>query len=314
MTQQPTSRLAPSPTGALHLGNARTFLVNWAMARQRGWRLHMRIEDLDGPRIKAGAAAHMIDTLRWLGLDWDGNELVQSDDLTPYTDALRKLCSDGSTFRCELSRTAISNAASAPQEGAHETAFAPTLRPNDAGEPFAFDDAKANIRFLVPEGTVSINDGFCGSSEHDVAAVPGDFVIWTRRGTPAYQLAVVVDDARQGVTDVVRGDDLLPSAARQLLLARSLDLPAQNWWHLPLVLGEDGHRLAKRHGDTRIATYRELGVRPQRLLGLLAMWCGLTDQLEELTITEVLDQFDLDQMPRGPITLTRKDDQWLRSE
>ncbi|MCH2148428.1 MAG: glutamate--tRNA ligase family protein [Phycisphaerales bacterium] len=313
MPLQPTSRLAPSPTGALHLGNARTFLVNWAMARQRGWRLLMRIEDLDGPRIKSDAAAQTIDTLRWLGLDWDDDVLVQSDDLSPYINAAESLCAAGSAFHCNLSRAEISAAASAPQQGVHETTFARHLRPAHAGEPCAFDEATANIRFLVPETTLSIEDGFCGTTQHDVAGCPGDFVIWTRRGCPAYQLAVVVDDARQGVTDVVRGDDLLASAARQELLARALDLPSPHWWHLPLVLGEDGHRLAKRHGDTRIDTYRTLGVPPERLLGLLACWCGLTERPQELTIAEVLERFDLDRLPRVPVTMTGEDDRWLRS-
>ena len=273
----------------------------------------MRIEDLDGPRIKSDAAVQTIDTLRWLGLDWDDDVLVQSDDLSPYINAAESLCAAGSAFHCNLSRAEISAAASAPQQGVHETTFARHLRPAHAGEPCAFDEATANIRFLVPEITLSIEDGFCGTTQHDVAGCPGDFVIWTRRGCPAYQLAVVVDDARQGVTDVVRGDDLLASAARQELLARALDLPSPHSWHLPLVLGEDGHRLAKRHGDTRIDTYRTLGVPPERLLGLLACWCGLTERPQELTIAEVLERFDLDRLPRVPVTMTGEDDRWLRS-
>ena len=307
----PTSRLAPSPTGALHLGNARTFLVNWAMARQRNWNLVMRLEDLDGPRIKQDAAATTLDTLRWLGLDWDGEVLVQSDDLKPYRDAVEGLCRQGLAYACDLSRADISQAASAPHENEHETAFPQSLRPETAGQPCRLDPQESNIRFLTTGSPIEVEDGFCGPSMHDVSALPGDFVIWTRRGTPSYQLAVIVDDARQGVTDVVRGDDLLASAARQTMLAHALDLPVPDWWHLPLVLGPDGHRLAKRHGDTRLTHYRQQGVRPERVLGLLATWCGLTEEPMELNISDVLDAFDLKRIPTDPITMTHEEEQWL---
>jgi glutamyl-tRNA synthetase len=307
----PTSRLAPSPTGALHLGNARTFLINWAMARQRNWNLVMRLEDLDGPRIKQDAATDTLETLRWLGLDWDGEVLVQSDDLDPYQQAVETLCAKGLAYACDLSRAEIAEAASAPHSTDHETAFPASLRPDTAGESCRFDPSDSNIRFLTTGPPIDIVDGFRGTSTHDVATLPGDFVIWTRRGTPSYQLAVIVDDARQGVTDVVRGDDLLASAARQTMLAEALDLPVPNWWHVPLVLGPDGHRLAKRHGDTRLTQYRQRGVRPERVLGLLATWCGLTEQPVELNITDVLEAFEPDRIPDDPITMTHEDEQWL---
>jgi glutamyl-tRNA synthetase len=142
-------------------------------------------------------------------------------------------------------------------------------------------------------------------------------VIWTRRGQPSYQLAVVVDDHRQGVTQVVRGDDLLDSAARQILLYRLLAFgPEPTYTHLPLVLGTDGRRLAKRHGDTRIDHYRESGVPARAVIGLLAAWCGLipAGQPEPMTAPEFADRFDLTNMPPGPVTFTPEDDQWLRSQ
>ena len=307
----PTSRLAPSPTGALHLGNARTFFINWAMARQSNWNLVMRLEDLDGPRVKQDAAKSTLDTLHWLGLDWDGEVLVQSDDLEPYRESVERLCRLGRAYTCDLSRAEINQAASAPHSTEHETAFPPALRPETAGQPCPFDPEDANIRFLTSGPPIEIHDGYCGHSKHDVATVPGDFVIWTRRGTPSYQLAVIIDDARQGVTDVVRGDDLLSSAARQTLLGQALDLPIPNWWHVPLVLGPDGHRLAKRHGDTRLTHYRERGVRPERILGLLAHWCGLTEERCELNIHDVLPAFDPQLIPREPITMTTEEERWL---
>lgn len=310
----PTSRLAPSPTGSLHLGNARTFLVNWALARSRGWKLLMRMEDLDGPRIKAGAAEETLDLLSWLGLDWDEEVLTQSDDLRPYREVMVELCSKGLAFPCQLSRSEIESAASAPQEGARDTAYPSRLRPGTAGTPVPFEDDGSNYRFLVPEGELEIVDQFAPHRRFDIATSTGDFVVWTKRGTPAYQLSVVVDDLRQGVTDVVRGDDLLESAARQALLYNALGCDAPRWWHLPLVRGEDGHRLAKRHGDTRLTRYREQGTTPDRIIGLAACWCGFIEEPREMNSSMFLECFDLDRLDREPVTMQPGDDQWLCSD
>lgn len=308
-----TSRLAPSPTGALHLGNARTFLVNWALARTRGWRIVLRMEDLDGPRIKPGAETETSELLAWMGLDWAGPPLTQSDDLSPYREAMQHLCGTGQVFPCALSRGEIRSASSAPQEGATDSAYPTSLRPGNAGSSIAFLEEDHNYRFLVPDTTVVINDQFAGNHAFDLAGTTGDFVTWTRRATPAYQLSVVVDDIRQDVTDVVRGDDLLESAARQTLIYNALGHPPPRWWHLPLVLGPDGHRLAKRHGDTRLSAFRRLGMTAPRLIGLLATWCGCSPPLQEMTMAEFLDAFDLDHIPRDPITFTEQEYAWLVS-
>jgi glutamyl-tRNA synthetase len=307
------TRLAPSPTGALHLGNARTFLVNWALARRQGGRILLRIEDLDGPRIKPGAAAATIDTLRWLGLDWDAGPFTQSDDLDPYRAAMRALASQGLAYPSDLSRSDIQAAASAPQEGSHEIPFPASLRP--AISPRSFDQEDTNWRFATPDATVTFNDAFAGPQTQRPAQVIGDFILWTKRAAPAYQLAVVVDDARQGITQVVRGDDLLDSAGRQLLLYRALGLtPEPAYTHLPLVRGQDGKRLAKRHGDTRLEHYRAQGVRPERIVGLLAAWSGLLprDAPEEMTPARFLSGLDLSRMSRDATVFTPEDDAWLR--
>ena len=244
------TRLAPSPTGSLHLGNARTFLVNWALARRRGWRILLRIEDLDGPRVKPEAVDGVRRTLEWLGLDWDEGPVVQSDDLEPYREAMRRLAAEGKAFPCALTRGQIAAAASAPQEGSHELVYPGSLRPRSWER--AFTDAETNWRFLVPDAPVSFDDAFAGPQSFDLSKTIGDFIVWTKRGMPAYQLAVVVDDHRQGITEVVRGDDLLESGARQRALYRALGYaPEPRLWHLPLVVGPDGKRLAKRHGDSR---------------------------------------------------------------
>jgi glutamyl-tRNA synthetase len=307
------SRLAPSPTGALHLGHARTFLINWALARRSGWRLLMRIEDLDGPRIKPEAARQALDDLAWLGLDHDGPVLRQSDDLEPYRRAMRLLTEHGRVYACSLSRKQIEQAASAPHADEHELRFPPELRPSGAAER-RFDREDTNYRFLLTDEAVPLDDAFTGPSIHRPFDEVGDFVVWTRRGVPAYQLAVVVDDARQGVSEVVRGDDLLPSAARQTLLYRALDLTPPRFWHLPLVVGPDGRRLAKRHGDTRLETYRRAGVRPERVIGLLAAWSGVTGEPGEMAAADFRDRFILDRLPRTPITFTADDHEWLLAD
>lgn len=337
------TRLAPSPTGALHLGNARTFLLTWAIARQRGWKLILRIEDLDTPRVKAESVRSILETFEWLGIDWDGSEgarsalgegvLVQSEDLGPYVAAMRVLARSGLAYPCELSRAQIESAASAPQEGAHEIAFPRSLRPADARTPREFAPAGAagsadtltNWRFVLPDdpggrgSTVEFVDHFAGAQKIDPAASVGDFILWTKRGQPSYQLAVVVDDQRQHVTDVIRGNDLLDSAARQVLLMRALGYErVPEYWHLPLVVGEDGRRLAKRHGDTRVEAYRARGVPPEAVIGLIACWSGVGGEQEGharepmcMNAGEFLARLDCAKVPRTNTTFTQRDDQWL---
>jgi glutamyl-tRNA synthetase len=309
------TRLAPSPTGALHLGNARTFLVNWALARQRGWRILLRIEDLDTPRIKRGVVDLTIDLLAWLGMDWDEGPVLQSTDPAPHRAAMERLASEAKAYPCDLTRSQIEAAASAPQEGSHETAFPASLRPGVF--PRVFSDDAPSWRFVTPTGDVVVEDEFAGRHAFDVSRIVGDFVVWTRRdpgraGQPAYQLGVVVDDHRQGVTHVVRGDDLLDSAARQLLLYRALGFrPEPTYLHLPLVRGADGRRLAKRHGDTRLDTYRAMGVKPERIVGLVAWWSGVLPKRASLSAGEFRAALRLDRIPREAIIFTPEDHAWL---
>lgn len=320
-----TTRLAPSPTGALHLGNARTFLVNWAMARTRGWRIVLRIEDLDGPRIKPGAIEQTVDLLRWLGMDWDEGPIVQSKDYEPSVKAMRRLAAAGMVYPSDATRSeGLSEgqdaSLSAPQEGVREAHHGADQRPAEAPREFA--EVQRAWRFITPAGPVEVDDAFCGKQIVNPSESVGDFVVWTKRGTPAYQLAVVVDDARQGVTEVVRGDDLLDSAGRQMLLYEALrkagHLGAEDatprYWHLPLVRGADGRRLAKRHGDTRLDTYRAKGVRAERVIGLVGAWCGpdpANAPRREMSAEEFRRGLDLSTMCRGAITFTPEDDAWL---
>lgn len=324
------TRLAPSPTGALHLGNARTFLVNWLLARQSGWRIVLRVEDLDGPRVKTGADRQAIEDLGWLGLDWDDGPIYQSQRIDGYADAIDALLASGRAYPCVCSRREVEVAASAPHADDGATVYPGTCRGRfrSVAEARQAAGREPALRFAVPPGVVHFLDSVSGAHAMDVSARLGDFVIakppvgntaGESRWTPAYQLAVVVDDAAMGVTDVVRGNDLLDSTPRQLLLYRALGLAERvpRYYHLPLVVGADGRRLAKRHGDTRLSYYRDLGVPPARVLALLARWCGVELPQDcggaRGVLVMLSERFRLESVPKDNIIFTIADDTWLRS-
>ncbi len=300
------TRLAPSPTGALHLGNARTFLVDWLMARQAGWKVILRIEDIDSPRIKPGSDQQAIEDLQWLGIDWDEGPIYQSQRMDLYRAALRRLCDGGHCYYCTCTRKDIEQAASAPHASDGAVIYPGTCRSRqDTCEP-----PRAAVRFKVSDEVLALEDAFAGRRSFDMERELGDFVVRKNDGTPAYHLAVVVDDIEMGVTQVVRGDDLLDSAPRQMLLYRALGrtemIPV--YWHLPLVVGPDGRRLAKRHGDTRLANYRERGISAGRILELLAEWCGIEPTRPIRTAGDLLGCFDVRKVSKQPIIFTAADD------
>lgn len=267
------TRLAPSLTGSLHLGHARTFLLTWALARHEGWAVRMRLEDLDRTRLRGDLAEETLAVLGWLGIEWDGPPRVQCRDLARFEEAMSSLAAQDRAFASPLSRRAIREAASAPHaDDGGELRFDPRLRP-PPGDAWRFAERHASYRFRTDAGAVEFIDQLAGPQRFDPAAECGDFAVWTREGVPSYQLAVVVDDALEGVTEVVRGDDLLASTARQILLQRALGLPSPRWWHLPLVGDAAGTRLAKRDGALAIASLRDRGVDAASIRGLIAFWC-----------------------------------------
>lgn len=292
-------RLAPSPTGALHLGNARTFMIAWLRARSCGGRVIFRMEDLDHPRDKPGAARAAVEDLRWLGFDWD-ETYVQSERKAFYHAALQSLIEKGIVYPCTCSRADVEHAQSAPHAG-EQLHYPGTCR----GRYASWSEAAAAIaprtpcwRFRVPEGSfVAFDDVFAGHFAQDVPRTLGDFPVARDEFGAGYTLAVVVDDAAMGVTEVVRGDDLLAATPAQILLQRALGLPTPAYCHVPLVVGPDGRRLAKRHGDTRIVSYRAAGVRPERLIGALAASCGWAEAGESLALADLLPRFTLATIP-----------------
>lgn len=299
------SRLAPSPTGALHVGNARTFLINWLHVRAAGGTLLLRIDDLDGPRVKQGAATAALEDLRWLGLDWDeaAGVLVQSERAAVYDEAAARLVAAGAAYPCVCTRSEVESAASAPH-GPEGPRYPGTCRGRwrTTEEAARATGRPAALRFVVPPGRIAFRDLLFGPQESDPSEETGDFVIRKSNGTAAYQLATVVDDAASGVDLVIRGADLLASTARQILLQRALGLPTPAHLHLPLVVGPDGRRLAKRHGDTSIRTLRATGWTALRIVGWLAASAGLAAAGEEVAPAGLLSRYDAAKLSVEPVT------------
>ena len=263
----------------------------------------LRIEDIDSPRVKPGAADEAIDDLCWLGLDWDQGPVIQSQRLPEYEAALSVLQRQERVYPCTCSRKDIERAASAP----HLDHEGPPYPGTCAGRTVADAETLASRpyawRFRADGESRRFVDGFRGPVEI-AQAHGGDFVVWKSAGTPAYQLAVVVDDAAMGITEVVRGDDLIPSTGRQLQLFRALGWQPPQFIHVPLVVGPDGRRLAKRHGDTRLSALRRAGVKAEALLGLLAWSCGWLERIEPIGVRDLLPLCRLDAIPRQPFVLT----------
>lgn len=295
-------RFAPSPTGPIHLGTARTALAAWLAARASSGVLVMRVEDLDAPRVRPGALEQMLDDLRWLGLDWDEGPDVggpvgpyeQSRRLDRYEAAVTTLERGGHLFACTCSRKEIETIASAPH-GEDGPIYPGTCR----GGP-THPERPAALRFRF-EHAQSFSDAVHGEVAEGLGA--GDFVVRRADGVFSYQLAVVVDDLAMQITEVVRGDDLLASTPRQLALISALGGVAPRYAHVPLVLGPDGQRLAKRHGAVTVAEQRAAGVIPEALVGRLAHTLGLLDRDEPVAARELVRDFSLARISRAPVVM-----------
>jgi glutamyl-tRNA synthetase len=301
-------RYAPSPTGPLHLGNLRTALLAWCFARSGSGRFLLRIEDLDRQRSRPEHEAAMLADLARLGIDWDGAPARQSEQLERHRAAFEALRSSGRTYRCWCTRAEIREAAQAPHRqpgapGAGEGFYPGTCRALPARERAARERAgrPAAWRLDARAERVAFEDRLSGAA----AAVVDDFVLWRgdplgTGGGPAYNLAVVVDDAAAGIGEVVRGDDLLETTPRQVLLARLLGLPVPRYAHVPLVLGADGQRLAKRHGSVTLDQRLALGESIATVVGWMASSVGLASPGSALSAGELLNTFDPAQLRREP--------------
>ncbi len=325
MSPPVVGRLAPSPTGALHLGNARSFLLAWLSVRQQGGKLLLRIEDIDSPRVKPWATQATLDDLRWLGIDWDagpdtpaatnnagiGLAYVQTQRMERYSQVLRPLIEDQVVYPCVCSRSEVAQAASAPHETLLRALEGPIYPGTCRDKPIDTSaDGKVERfawRWKFHPGEAVWQDGLRGTMSARPDQQLGDFVIARGDNTPAYQLAVVVDDHDMQVSEVVRGDDLLCSTYRQLAIIEHLDWPRPNYYHVPLMVGPDGRRLAKRHGDTRLSTYRQQGVTAERLIGFLAWTLNLQSQPNPIQASELIGRLDWKKLSTEP-TVFREDE------
>ncbi|MFD6896186.1 tRNA glutamyl-Q(34) synthetase GluQRS [Rhodococcus sp. NPDC060086] len=287
-------RFAPSPSGDLHLGNLRTAVLAWLFARSTQRRFLVRVEDLD--RVRPGAERSQLADLAALGLDWDGEVVHQSRRQHLYDAAIERLSRAGLTYECYCTRREIQQAASAPHAPAG--AYPGTCRALTDAERTAKRDSgrPPAIRLRSKEAYYTIHDVLHG----DFTGIVDDLVLRRGDGTPAYNLAVVVDDAAQGIDQVVRGDDLLASAPRQGYLASLLGLPIPFYAHVPLALNVEGKRLAKRDGAVTLADRVELGETPADVLATIAASLNLADPGEPVTLSLLLDRWNPQRLPRDP--------------
>ena len=273
-------RIAPSPTGYLHLGHAATFWTAYERAREHGGTLVFRNEDLDPQRCRAEFARAMFEDLRWYGIEWqEGPDVggpygpyAQSERREFYLAAWRRLLEEGWIYPCECSRKELAQAATAPHDDNDEPLYPGTCRARrimgdtSLGSKPDPKELGANWRFRVPDGeSIEFDDRRMGPQRFVAGRDFGDFLVWRRDDVPAYQLAVVVDDAAMRIGEVVRGADLLRSTARQVLLQRALGLPQPEYFHCPLVTDDSGIRLAKRHYALSLRTLREQGLGPEQV-------------------------------------------------
>ncbi len=294
-------RFAPSPTGHVHFGTARTALVAWLRARREGGTLVMRMEDLDGPRARPGMAEAILEDLRWLGLDWDEGPDVggpygpyaQSERSERYRAAVADLVRRGLAYPCTCTRKELAELASAPH--GEEPVYPGTCR-NGPTHP----ERPASIRFRFERGEPFV-DRLLGPRSDGIES--GDFVIARSDGLFSYQLAVVADDAAMAITEVVRGADLLASVPRQAALHRALGHAPPATLHVPLVVGEDGVRLAKRHGAIAIREARAAGASAEQIVGQLAASLGLAAPGEAVSARALVSRFELAALPREPFVL-----------
>lgn len=290
-------RYAPSPTGLIHVGNARTGLAAWLSARSQGGSFVWRLEDIDGPRVVPGMAEAAMEDLRWLGLDWDEGPYVQSRRTAFYEEALAKLAEAGRLFPCRRSRKELQTIASAPH-GPEGTAYPAAFRPERLDPDWFEHCSDAAIRFLVHDRPVEWIDRVYGRQVERVDRTVGDFVLKRRDGLYAYQLAVVVDDLLMGINEVVRGADLLDSTARQIQLVEALGGEPPAYAHVPLVVNEQGEKLSKRDAGLTLRSLREEGVRPEELAGWLGWSLGILDRPEPCPAAELVPGFGWEKVGR----------------
>ncbi|HEY0736013.1 MAG TPA: tRNA glutamyl-Q(34) synthetase GluQRS [Herpetosiphonaceae bacterium] len=308
-------RFAPSPTGAMHLGNVWTALLAWLQVRQQGGAYVLRIEDLDPDRSRPHWTAQLLDDLRWLGLDWDEGPDIggphapyeQDRRRERYAEALERLAAQDLIYACFCTRAEVRAAASAPH-GAEQREHCPNncwMLSATERQARAAAGRRSCLRIRMPDDITPIRfEDLClGAISENLAQAAGDFVIRRADGVHAYQLAVVVDDGDMAISHVIRGADLLDSTARQIWLHRVLGYTPPAFGHVPLLIDPDGNRLSKRQASLAVAALRTAGKRPAEIIGRLAFWAGLIPEPEDVTPHDLIGTLDLSKLSRAPIVV-----------
>lgn len=304
-------RFAPSPTGYLHVGGARTALFNWLLARRHGGVFVLRIEDTDRSRSSDEMTQAILDGMQWLGLSWDEGPLHQADAIEQHKADAYALLAQGKAYRCFCTQEQIEARRGPLQFGydryCRRVEVADAEGRAAAGEPFA-------VRFLVPEGKTTWDDAVHGHTEFDNDSIE-DFVILRSDGSPIYNLAVVSDDVAMEITHVIRGDDHISNTPKQILLYEALGHAHPIFAHVPMILGPDGKRLSKRHGATAIGEYYEQGILPEAMTNFLALlgWSSGTDQ-EIFSLAELVDRFSLEGINKKSAVFDTTKLEWMNSQ
>lgn len=300
-------RFAPSPSGRMHLGNAWSALLAWLSVRSRGGTMVLRLEDLDPDRCKRSFCDGVEEDLKWLGLDWDeggsagGDRYYQSQRSDLYAAALEQLREKELLYPCYCTRGQL-HAANAPHRSDGEVIYAGTCRNLTETERKEREKTRRPaLRIRVPAQEIRFIDRLQGDYAEQLAEDCGDFILRRSDGVFAYQLAVVVDDALMGVTDVTRGSDLLSSTPRQIFLQQQLGYETPEYCHVPLLCAPDGRRLSKREADLTLAALRESGMKPEVIVGRLACAAGLIDRPEPISAAELIPLFSVDKLPKEDI-------------
>ncbi|MEX2569808.1 MAG: glutamate--tRNA ligase [Gemmatimonadota bacterium] len=318
MPDKPRVRFAPSPTGYLHVGGARTALFNWLFARGEGGTFVLRIEDTDRDRSSDEMTDAILEAMRWLGLDWDEGPFHQADGVDRHVADVQRLLESGQAYRCfcppdELkTRREAAEAKGGPgayryDRRCHRLADAEAEKRAGTGEPHS-------IRFLVPEGVTEWDDIVHGKTSFRNEDID-DFIVLRTDGTPVYNLAVVSDDAAMKITHVLRGDDHLSNTPKQIMLYRALGAAEPRFGHLPMILGPDGKRLSKRHGATAVGEYRAAGILPQALDNFLALlgW-NPGDEQEIMQEHELIARFSLERVHKKSAVFDPEKLEWMNGQ
>jgi glutamyl-tRNA synthetase len=309
-------RFAPSPSGFLHVGGARTAIFNWLLARKCGGKFLLRIEDTNRQRSTEESIKQIFSGLKWLGIDWDDEVLYQSKRRQRHIEAARQLLDSGHAYRCFCTKEELDEKRKIAQQNKIDNRYDRACRnlPQEAINEKLAKNHQFSVRFKTPQGEIFFNDIIHGETRINNETLD-DFIILRSDGTPIYQLAVVVDDHDMGVTKILRGDDHLSNTSKQILIYQALNWQVPQFGHLPLILGADKVRLSKRHGAASVEEFRDQGILPQALFNYLCLLGWSTgDDKEIMDRNEIIQKFDEKRINNCPAIFDIKKLLWFNSK